>query len=71
MTVHASGFSLPDSCSRSVLGSIFGVLCSVLLRGCGGGYPPVSANQIVGRARLVNGILARVADDEAQREEAV
>ena len=60
MTVHASGFSLPGSCSRSVLGSIFGVLCSVLLGGCGGGYAPASANQIVERARLSMGSEVRL-----------
>ncbi len=53
-TVHASGFSVPGSCSSSVQGSVFAVLCSVLLAACGGGNTPGSEvkHQIVERSRL-------------------
>ena len=68
MTVHASGFPVPGSCSCSVRGSVFGVLCSVLLSACGGGAPSSAPSKvIVERARVSMGsevrLTASVADE--------
>jgi thiamine biosynthesis lipoprotein len=72
-TVHDSGFPVPGSCSRSVLGSVFGVLCSIVLVACSGVGTSDSTTDhlIVERSRLSMGSEVRITASVSRESDAL